>query len=1437
MFLRASSLLCRLVPPAIGVLLAIIGPRLPGAEENPVSVEEATRGFRTRTLLAKPRAAAPAVATAEARENLRLVRTHPRLGGIRILETDGRADVGAVIARLQATGLYDYVEPDYIRRLHAVPNDPRFASDQWSLNNTGQSGGTPGADIRAAAAWDIQREAPDVVVAVMDTGVRYYHEDLLGNIWHNAAELGGRRGFDDDGNGLIDDELGINATVARTSAAYLDPDDTAGHGSHVAGIIGATGNNGRGVTGIAWKVKIMPLKFIGQRGGTTSAAVACIDYAIAKQAHLINGSYGSTAFPQAEFDAIKRARDAGIIFVASAGNDSQEISSYPEYPAAYALDNIVAVASTTRQDKLASYSTYGSGLVELAAPGSSILSLGISANAPYATLSGTSMAAPHVTGALALLKQKFPNDNYRALINRLLSSVDVLPALENRVHTNGRLNLLRALSSTDTRPFNDDFARRATITGAFNTIRGSNQFATREAGEPDHGVASSNGSLWWSWTASADSGRVTLTTVGSGIDTVLAVYALPAGTSPASPAGLPRVAFNDNASETTSSSSVTFDSVAGITYAIAIAGKGAAEGLITYTLTAVPLNDAFAQARILTGPSVVVTTANTGATVEPGEPKPRNTRGTALGTDHSLWFKWTAPETRNFQISAYGETTDPILAVYTGTSLASLSEVAFDDDGGPGLDSLVRLAATAGVTYSIKLDNTSNPAGRVTLTLSDAAWQYVADYPGWASPALAADGTLYFPDSLGFVHAVTPAGIRKWRSAAIGGYLLSGSLAVATDGTIYGADDYGYLYAINPANGAKKWAFATGDFIGSAPALATDGTIYVKSDDGQLYAVNPDGTQKWKFPIPGDTYAAPVVAGDGTIYIPSGGESALYALNPDGTQRWRADLGATVFATPALGRDGTLYLGNYDGRFFALRPDGTERWRFDTGSPLSGSAVVGADGTIYFGSYDKKLYALDGATGAKQWDYLTGDIIRATAPVLADDGTIYIGSDDGLIHALNASGKLLRTYATAAPIFSTPILAAGRLYVSSSDAKLYAFDTGNNLARTPWPMTGHNPRRLARAAELPGIPAFATQPVAPDNLNAGSAAALAATATVTGGGTLSYQWYFNDEAIAGATGATLNLVSAQGSNAGTYHVVATGSGGSTISQATTLRVAAAATDSSRLINLAIRSAAGSGDRVLFMGFVIGGAGTIGNKTLLIRGVGPSLAAFGVTGVLADPRIQIFSDATPLLENDDWAGNAQVAALTPKVGAFALADAGSKDAALVATQSAGGYTAQVSGAGTATGVVLAEIYDATPTLAFTATTPRLINISARTLVGTGGNILIAGFVIGGTSAKQVMLRAIGPTLAGFGVTGVLADPRLELFQNTGTTAISANDNWGQAANASEIAAAAARVGAFALPLESRDAVLLVSLPPGSYTVQITGIGTTTGVALVEVYELP
>jgi hypothetical protein len=360
-------------------------------------------------------------------------------------------------------------------------------------------------------------------------------------------------------------------------------------------------------------------------------------------------------------------------------------------------------------------------------------------------------------------------------------------------------------------------------------------------------------------------------------------------------------------------------------------------------------------------------------------------------------------------------------------------------------------------------------------------------------------------------------------------------------------------------------------------------------------------------------------------------------------------------------------------------------------------------------------------------------------------------------------------------------------------------------------------------------PAITTQP-ANVTVSAGSLATFSVLAS--GQPAPSYQWRKDGVPLAGATGTSFTLPSTQSSDAGGYSVIVSNSLGS-VTSSTAALVVAPPPNPGRLINLSIRSPAGTGAQTLTTGAVIGGAGTSGPKPLLIRGTGPALGAFGVTGFLVDPTSSVFSGATVIASNDNWGGDALVASIGTLVGAFPLTPATSKDAALYQPAlSPGAYTIQLAGVGGTTGITLAEIYDATPTGSFTATTPRLINVSARTQVGTGADILIAGFVIGGATPKTLLIRAIGPTLAVFGVPGALVDPKLELYAGSAKT--HENDNWG---GTGALSAAFGLVGAFPLDAVSKDAVLLVTLPPGSYTAQVSGVGGTTGVALVEVYDVP
>lgn len=267
-----------------------------------------------------------------------------------------------------------------------------------------------------------------------------------------------------------------------------------------------------------------------------------------------------------------------------------------------------------------------------------------------------------------------------------------------------------------------------------------------------------------------------------------------------------------------------------------------------------------------------------------------------------------------------------------------------------------------------------------------------------------------------------------------------------------------------------------------------------------------------------------------------------------------------------------------------------------------------------------------------------------------------------------------------------------------------------------------------------------------------------------------------------------------------------------------------------LRNLSTRGNVGTGNSVMIAGFIVGGNTP---KKVLVRAVGPTLASFGVTGVLANPDLQIFRGSTSIERNDNWGGNAAIVQAAGAVGAFALAPS-SLDSAILTTLSPGAYTATVTGVNNTSGVALVEVYDVDAADPFTP--QKVMNISTRGDVGTGDRILMAGFVVSGTSPKKVLVRAVGPTLSTFGVTGTLADPILRITTQSNTT-IRENDNWETGNNVPLLTDAANKAGAFAFPTGSKDAAVLLTLPPGTYTAQVSGVSNTTGVALVEVYEVP
>ena len=383
-----------------------------------------------------------AKAAAHARLGAHSVRSYASVDGLHLVKLPKTISVKEAIKLYQQRPDVLYAEPNYIVHTLVTPNDPGFGL-LWGLENSGQTGGTPDADIDAASAWGLTTGSASVVVAVIDTGIDYTHPDLANNMFRNTADCDAN-GVDDDGNGVVDDCYGIN-TYNNTA----DPMDDNGHGSHVSGTIGAAGSNGVGVVGVNWDVQLMACKFLGAGGsGSTDGAVACLNYvALMKDRGVniiaTNNSWGGDAFSQSLYDAIDALRQRGILFIAAAGNAGADNNTGLFYPASYYLPNVIAVAATTETDGLASFSNYGKQTAHLGAPGTNIVST--TPGDTYATLSGTSMATPHVTGVAALLKAQDPSRDWRAIRNLILAGGDDRASLTDTI-TGKRLNAYGALA-------------------------------------------------------------------------------------------------------------------------------------------------------------------------------------------------------------------------------------------------------------------------------------------------------------------------------------------------------------------------------------------------------------------------------------------------------------------------------------------------------------------------------------------------------------------------------------------------------------------------------------------------------------------------------------------------------------------------------------------------------------------------------------------------------------------------------------------------------------------------------------------------------------------------------------------------------------------------------------------------------------------------------
>jgi len=407
-------------------------------------------------------------------------------------EGNNRKSIRRKLSRLRNNPRIEYVEPNYIIKMDQAPNDPYFPDKMWALNK-----------IYAVEAWAIHQSKTKVIIAIIDTGVDYNHPDLAPNMWINIGEIPGNQ-IDDDKNGYIDDVYGYDFLNGTS-----DPIDDNFHGTHCAGIIAALANNGIGIAGVTSSAQIMALKFQDAGYGTMAAAISAIEYARGMGAKIINASWGWEAKGQALKEAIEKAKEEGILMIASAGNRQEDIDERPHYPASYNLDNIISVAATAPNDELAQFdfggSNYGHNSVDLGAPGLNIYStvpktidsFECSYQGCYTARSGTSMATPYVTGVAALLWSFQPELTYQQVKAKIISSVDKIPGLEKKTVTGGRLNAYKALIPNEGLP-------QAICTTSVNGLR-----ATLEATQSDE-IKSYNWTIYREQTEEQSGAKITV---------------------------------------------------------------------------------------------------------------------------------------------------------------------------------------------------------------------------------------------------------------------------------------------------------------------------------------------------------------------------------------------------------------------------------------------------------------------------------------------------------------------------------------------------------------------------------------------------------------------------------------------------------------------------------------------------------------------------------------------------------------------------------------------------------------------------------------------------------------------------------------------------------------------------------------------------------------
>lgn len=606
------------------------------------------------------------------------------------------------------------IEPDIIYWSTATtPSDPDFENEQWALQASGDG------SIDAPLAWDATNSAAGVKIAILDTGIDIDHEDLIPNLWRNSGETE-ENGIDDDENGYIDD---INGFSFIRSSSNID--DINGHGTHVAGIAAASGNNGIGIAGVAWKADLVGIQVLNDKGyGPTSAVVQGIAYANLIGAKIINMSLSSSTKSEILEDAINSTEAQDALIVASAGNNYSNIDSSKTYPAGYPNERIISVSASNRAGHKADFSNFGETSVDLAAPGTYIHSTYPIELGSYKKMSGTSMSAPMVSGTLALIQKMTPNLNALQRKDRILDGLNRFQRFGEYNLGSGILNANNALRGIKTGPYYDSFKKALRLHPSRETWKVSNVQSSRESGEPNHNGSSSNTTIWA--LIVYDSQVAAEIAVDSNeMSADIEIY------TGSSIGRLNSVAKGD------SNTPARFTAKSGEIYRIAISGRNNAEGELEILLGQRPENDDLDGATKIEGDEYSVSTSNVGSTSELNEPP----HGSSIAYK-TLWWEYTPSESAKVRMDTTGSNFDTSLAVYTGTSINNLTLIASNDNAnGQTETSAIDFQGVANTTYFVAVGSSNDGVGLLQLKVGLLKPLSILEHPKDTSPQMGGNAT------------------------------------------------------------------------------------------------------------------------------------------------------------------------------------------------------------------------------------------------------------------------------------------------------------------------------------------------------------------------------------------------------------------------------------------------------------------------------------------------------------------------------------------------------------------------------------------------------------------------------------------------------------------------------------------------------------------------